>query len=103
MGESCLRKRGFSPPCSRRREILLFCADRLTAGSADKVVQSVEPGRTRLQGAFDLTCHAALGGGDIILMHACGDGGEDRRAERAALIGGDDLQRPVPARHSRPA
>jgi hypothetical protein len=28
-------------------------------------------------------------------MHACGDGGEDSRAERAALIGGDDLQRPV--------
>lgn len=39
-------------------------------------------------------CHPLLGGGNIVI-DAGGDGGEDSRPQRTALIGGDNLQRAV--------
>lgn len=39
-------------------------------------------------------CHPLLGGWNI-LIDAGGDGGEDSRPQRTALIGGDNLQRAV--------
>ena len=43
---------------------------------------------------FDAAGHLPLSRRNIV-MHACGDGGENRGAQRAALIGGHNLQRTV--------
>ena len=93
MGERCLRLRGFFRLCSRR-EIVLFRADRPLLVALIELFETLCLRRTRLQGSFHLACHPLLGGWNI-LIDAGGDGGEDSRPQRAALIGGDNLQRTV--------
>ena len=82
MGERCLRLRGFFRLCSRR-EIVLFRADRPLLVALIELFETLCLRRTRLQGGWN------------ILIDAGGDGGEDSRPQRAALIGGDNLQRTV--------
>ncbi len=93
MGERCRRLRGVFRLCSRR-EIVLFRASRPLLVALIQLFETLRLLRARLQGVFHLACHVALRGRDI-RIDARGDGGEDGGAQRAALIGGDNLQRAV--------
>ena len=72
----------------------MFSADRPLLVALIELFETLRLRRAWLQGGFHLACHPLLGGGNIVI-DAGGDGGEDSRPQRTALIGGDNLQRAV--------
>ena len=72
----------------------MFRAERPLLVALIELFEALRLRRTRLQGTFHLAGHVFLRGRDIA-VYAGGNGGEDSRAQGAALIGRDDLQRAI--------